>query len=195
MTASSQTSDVQRLEAEITRLRRVLAEARRKRDPEPVGDWTLAEADGSPVKFSSLFERGDELLIVHNMGRRCVYCTLWADGFNGLAQHLADRVAFVVITPDEPPVMREFATSRKWTFRTVSCAGSSFASDLGFEDPPGSFHPGASGFHRKPDGKILRTGVATFGPGDLYCSAWHLFELLPSGAGSWSPKYTYAGKA
>jgi len=195
MTASSRTSDVQRIEVEITRLRRELAELRRAREPEPVADWTLADADGNPVKFSALFGRDSELLVIHSMGRRCVYCTLWADGFNGLAHHLSDRVAFVVISPDEPPVMREFAASRKWSFRAVSCAGSSFAADLGFEDPPGSFHPGASGFLRRPDGSIARTGVATFGPGDLFCSAWHLFDLLPHGAGAWSPKYAYAPKA
>lgn len=194
MTASSQTSDVQRIEAEIVRLRRELVELRRKREPEPTRDWTLAEADGTSVKFSALFGSGDELLVVHNMGRRCVYCTLWADGFNGLAHHLSDRVSFVVVSPDEPAVMREFAASRNWTFRTISSAGSSFAADLGFEDPPGSFHPGASGFHKRPDGTVVRTGIATFGPGDLYCPAWHLFDLLPKGAGSWSPKYAYPAK-
>lgn len=195
MTASSQTSDVQRIETEIARLRRELADLRRRREPDAVPDWTLTEPDGTPVKFSSLFGARDELLVIHNMGRRCVYCTLWADGFNGLAQHLADRAPFVVVTPDEHPVMRDFAASRQWTFRTVSCAGSSFAADLGFEDPPGSFHPGASGFRRLPDGKIVRTSVATFGPGDVYCAAWHLFDLLPGGPGSWSPKYAYVAKA
>lgn len=195
MAASSPMSDIQRIEGEITRLRRELVELRRKREPEPVADWTLAESDASPVKFSELFGSGDELLVIHNMGRRCVYCTLWADGFNGLADHLANRVAFVVVSPDEPAVMCDFASSRKWSFRTLSCAGSSFAADLGFEDPAGSFHPGASGFLRRPDGTIVRTGLATFGPGDLFCSAWHLFDLLPRGAGPWSPKYAYTGKA
>jgi predicted dithiol-disulfide oxidoreductase (DUF899 family) len=195
MAANNAMSDARRIEDEIARLRRELAELNRKRGPERVGDWTLAGPDGVPVKFSSLFGASNELLVIHNMGRRCVYCTMWADGINGLAEHLANRAPMVLISPDEPAVMREFAASRKWTFRTISCAGSSFAADLGFEDPPGSFHPGASGFRRCADGTIERTGVATFGPRDVYCAAWHLFDLLPNGAGSWSPKYSYSGQA
>jgi predicted dithiol-disulfide oxidoreductase (DUF899 family) len=192
MSASTPSSQIERLENEISRLRREVAELRRKREPEVVGDWTLAEADGTPVKFSRLFGPAAEMLVIHNMGRRCVYCTLWADGFNGLAHHLANRAAFVVVSPDEPAALREFAASRNWSFRAVSSAGSTFTTDLGFEDPPGSFHPGASGFARRADGAIVRTGVATFGPGDLFCSAWHLFDLLPAASGSWSPKYEYA---
>ena len=36
------------------------------------------------------------------MGRGCSYCTLWADGFNGLRHHFEDRAAFVVVSPDTP---------------------------------------------------------------------------------------------
>ena len=35
-----------------------------------------------------LFGDRDTLLAIHNMGQGCRYCTLWADGFNGLLPHL-----------------------------------------------------------------------------------------------------------
>jgi hypothetical protein len=30
-----------------------------------------------------------------------------------------------------------------------------------------------------------------FGPGDLYCSAWHLFGLLKDDEDGWEPKMVY----
>jgi len=34
--------------------------------------------------LSSLFADKKLLLVIHNMGQACRYCTLWADGFNGI---------------------------------------------------------------------------------------------------------------
>ena len=134
-----------------------------------------------PVSLSSLFGDKDDLIVVHNMGRGCAYCTMWADGFNGVVAHLEDRAAFVVISPDEPEVQAEFAESRGWRFRMASAAGSDFTRDLGFEPEPGSYMPGFSVFHRQPDGTIVRTGRDFFGPGDDYCAPWRMFDLLNGG--------------
>ena len=68
-------------------------------------------------------------------GRGCVYCTMWADGFNGVVPHLEDRAAFVVVSPDEPHVQAEFAASRGWRFRMVA-ARSDFTGDMGYEEGP-----------------------------------------------------------
>jgi DNA-binding transcriptional ArsR family regulator len=32
---------------------------------------------------------------------------------------------------------------------------------------------------------------ASFSPGDDFCTVWHLFDLLPGGAGDWFPKIQY----
>jgi hypothetical protein len=32
---------------------------------------------------------------------------------------------------------------------------------------------------------------ASFGPGDDFCTLWHLFDLIPEGSGDWQPKYKY----
>jgi len=34
--------------------------------------------------LSSLLADKKLLLVIHNMGQACRYCTLWADGFNGI---------------------------------------------------------------------------------------------------------------
>ena len=103
---------------------------------------------------------------IHNMGKGCPYCTLWADGFNGVAKHLE-------------------------AFNMASAHGTSFAKDLGFQAKDGSYRPGVSVFRKQKNGMIVRVSKAQFGPGDDFCSVWHLFDLLPRGRTGWEPKFTY----
>jgi hypothetical protein len=118
------------------------------------------------------------------MGSSCAYCTLWADGFNGIYDHLASRAAFVVSSPDRPDVQRTFAASRNWRFPMVSHADTSFAMDMGYRSNDGGLLPGITTF--RLDGKrILRISDRSSSPGDDFCVLWHL--LLPEGAGAWGP--------
>lgn len=178
------------LQKEITQRREKIVELRSQLEPEPVSDYALKSRNGEEVLLSSLFDHRDELLVVHNMGKRCTYCTLWADGLNGVAFPLNDRAPFVVVSPDSPSEQQEFAESRGWKFRMLSAEGTSFISDMGFEPKPGSYYPGVSAFVIK-EGNIYRTSYDYFGPGDAYCSVWHLFDLLPKRANNWQPKYVY----
>jgi predicted dithiol-disulfide oxidoreductase (DUF899 family) len=182
---------IRRLEDEIARLKAALAQMRRSAPPLPVTDYILTRADGLPVHLSQLFAGKRDLLVIHNMGRSCPYCTLWADGFNGVASHLQDRAGVALVSPDEPAELARFATARGWRIPVVSSRSTSFTSDLGFEPEAGKLWPGASGFRRTPDGVIVRTACATFGPGDDFSSTWHLFDLLAEGADGWQPRYAY----
>jgi predicted dithiol-disulfide oxidoreductase (DUF899 family) len=157
-----------------------------------VPDCALLRADASSVQLSQLFAESDELLLIHNMGKSCVYCTLWADGINGIWHHLANRCAFAFITPDEPAVTTEFANSRGWTMPTVCYADSGLAESLGFRADDASYMPGLSTFKKNADGSITRTAMSFFGPGDDFCALWHMLDLLPNGTNDWAPKYNYA---
>ena len=183
-------AEIEQLEKDLMDLKKRLAEARQSAEPQQVGDYTLKRSDGSPVELSALFGDKDDLILIHNMGRSCVYCTLWADGLNGVAEHLADRAAFVVCSPDPPEVQAEFAESRAWRFPMVSGADSPFIKDMGFM-PESKPWPGVSAFHKNEDGSIVRTGKSFFGPGDDFCAVWHLLDLLPGGPEGWEPKYRY----
>jgi predicted dithiol-disulfide oxidoreductase (DUF899 family) len=77
-------------------------------EPEAVADYVFSTPSG-PVRLSELFGDKNELFVIHNMGKACAYCTLWADGFNGVQHHLRDRAAFVVSSPDSPQAQQEFA--------------------------------------------------------------------------------------
>jgi predicted dithiol-disulfide oxidoreductase (DUF899 family) len=174
---------------QITDLRRRMREAREATAPEPVEDYVFATADGAP-RLSELFGDQSDLIVIHNMGRSCSYCTLWADGFNGTYDRLANRAAFVVSSPDAPDAQRDFAAGRGWRFPMVSHQGSSFAADMGYRGEKGGLIPGVSVFRRDGD-RILRVADTHFGPGDDFCAVWHFFDLLPAGADGWRARFSY----
>lgn len=180
---------VDELDYQLQDIKRKLAELRRQRPREEIRDYQLLDSEGRAAPLSSLFGDKTRLILVHNMGRHCPYCTMWADGFVGLLPYLNTRAAFVVTSPDDPAEQKAFARSRGWSFPMYSVAGTSLTSDLGFEDPKEGLMPGVSVFAKETDGKIYRVGRAEFGPGDNFCPVWHFFELLPEGIDGWEANY------
>lgn len=174
------------------RIAAVRAEMRAIQDsvePRAVEDYRLVTSAG-PVRLSALFGDRSDLFVVHNMGAACPYCTLWADGFNGVYHHLATRAAFVVCSPDPPAVQQRFAASRGWRFPMASHAGSGFAADMGYRSADGGWLPGLSVFRRDGD-RIVRVSDRGMAPGDPFCAVWHLLDLLPGGADGWQPRLRY----
>lgn len=152
-----------------------------------VAEHVFATADGD-IRLRDLFGEHEDLILIHNMGASCPYCTLWADGFNGVLPHLEDRAAFVVVSPDEPAAQKKFARSRGWEFRMVSDQGD-FTAEMGYRHGD-DVMPGFSSFRRDGE-KVYRVGHSPFGPGDVYCGVWHLFDMLDEGADGWQPKFRY----
>jgi predicted dithiol-disulfide oxidoreductase (DUF899 family) len=184
--------EIERIEKLIIESKQRLAELRREVPRRPVEDYAFGIADGGIVKLSELFGDKRDLLVVHNMGASCIYCTMWADGFNGLRKHLENRAAFVVSSPDEPQAQARFAASRGWGFRMISVKGTLFAADMGYEPEPGDYYPGITGFCKDDSGTVYRVASAPFGPGDDFCATWPMLDLLADGANGWEPEYKYA---
>jgi len=179
------------LEAEEIAIKEKLYRLRKQVPRFEVQDYLLHDREGRPIHLHELFDKHQQLILVHNMGKSCPYCTLWADGLNGLTAHLENRAAFVVATPDPHPIMNDFAKSRNWTFKMVSTAPSTLKKDLGFELEDGSYYPGVSTMQMDEHGKIWHIAKAYFGPGDDFCALWYLFDLLPVEDANWTPKFQY----
>lgn len=190
MAKTSVDRELSRAERELARAKARVAGLRRRFPRIEVQDYELAGPGGRRVKLSSLFGRHRDLILVHNMGRTCPYCTMWADGFNGVLKHLESRTAFVVVSPDPAATQARFARSRGWKFRMVSSRGTSLPEDLGFRTAEGRYRPGVS-ILRNERGRIVRVSRAGFGPWDDFCSVYNLFGLLPDGADDWHPRFTY----
>lgn len=177
------------LREQISELRGAMRAIQAQTEAREVPDYTF-ETAGETVQLSALFGDRDRLFVVHNMGSRCAWCTMWADGFNGLLEHLSDCAAFVVSSPDAPEKQAAFAAGRGWRFPMVSSGNNTFTADMGYKSEQG-WMPGVSVFKRE-HGRILRVSDTSFGPGDDFCAVWHLLGLLPEGAGKWGPKLDYA---
>jgi predicted dithiol-disulfide oxidoreductase (DUF899 family) len=166
---------------QIAAIREKMRETLATVEPEEIKDYEFTTSEG-PVRLSQLFGEHEDLILIHNMGAACSYCTLWADGYNGIHQHVVTRAAFAVSSPDRPEAQKKLAQSRGWVFPMVSHIGSTFAADMGFRSAKGAWMPGVSVFKR--DGNsIVRVSDTGFSPGDDYCTLWHFFDLLPGGVG------------
>ena len=163
--------------------------ALRKTNPgTPVPNYTFDTQTGQ-VTLHELFGGKDKLLAIHNMGQGCRYCTLWADGFNGLLPHLESALSVVLLSKDPPEVQRRFANARGWRFRLASHGGGAYISDQSVCDGDDNF-PGAVVYERDGD-TILRKNTCVFGPGDLYCAMWSLLGLAGLDDEDWTPQFSY----
>ncbi|HES58664.1 MAG TPA: redoxin domain-containing protein, partial [Firmicutes bacterium] len=100
-----------------------------------VQDYPLKDAEGNPTRLSEVFGEHDKLVLVHNMGKSCPYCTMWADGLNGLYHYVekgfdGTAARFILVNNDEPEEIKKFANSRGWNFDCYSCRGTSLFMDL-----------------------------------------------------------------
>jgi predicted dithiol-disulfide oxidoreductase (DUF899 family) len=163
-------------------------------EPQEVKDYAMQGWDG-PVRLYELFGDKDDLFLIHNMGAGCSSCSMWADGFNGVYDHLASRAAFVVASPDPVDAQRKLAARRGWRFPMVCYADSPLAQDLGYRDLTGGNHGGwdaGVSVFRREGGRILRMSDAQFMAFDDFCIVHHLFDLIPDADMNWQPSFSYA---
>jgi predicted dithiol-disulfide oxidoreductase (DUF899 family)/predicted enzyme related to lactoylglutathione lyase len=179
-------SEIQKLELEIIEKKKQVAELRKGIKGEQVENYTFVTSHNKTITLPELFGDKRELLVVHKMGKSCSYCTMWADGFNGVYHHIIRKSSFVVSSPDSPADQENFAAERQWIFPMVSTKENSFKEDMGFV-LEGMNYPGVSVFTRDEEGKIYHHAKTFFGPGDDFCSVWSFFDLLPSGYEEYRP--------
>jgi len=180
--------EIAEIEKQLFGLTTRLNELRKTNSGDEVGNYTFSTLDGD-VTLLDMFGENKLLLVIHNMGQGCRYCTLWADGFNGFLPHLESVMSVVLVSKDAPAVQRKFANSRNWRFRLASHGGRKYIQEqtvMGGE----SNMPGAVVYERE-GGRITRKNASVFGPGDLYCSIWNLLGMAGLGDADWTPQYNY----
>jgi predicted dithiol-disulfide oxidoreductase (DUF899 family) len=158
------------------------------------------------TRLSELFGRHQSLVVYHLMyhpddDEACPMCSMWVDGFHGVAHHLAAHTAFVVIGKAPLPKLRSWALRRGWDgLRILSSHGTPFNADVHAEHPNGDQRPMMSTFVR--DGSLVRhfyTLPANFLDDaergiDLLSPVWNILDLLPTGRGDWYAENDYAGR-
>ena len=176
------------IERQIFELTRELNQLRSQSEGEEVRNYSFETLNG-PVTLLDLFGKRDTLLVIHNMGQGCRYCTLWADGLNGFVPHLESTMALALVSKDAPDVQRRFANSRGWRFNLASHGGGDYIQEQTVMDGSNNA-PGAVVYERNGDA-IYRKNACVFGPGDLYCPMWILLGMAGRGEKDWTPQYRY----
>ncbi|MEU4999999.1 DUF899 family protein [Streptomyces sp. NPDC021622] len=202
-------------EIDLMRHREEVAARRRALPQGPSVDYVFVEgpadldAGDTPVRevaLSELFTAADRPLIVYHFmyGKLqtdpCPMCTLWIDGFNGVAHHIARNADFVIAAAADLPTLRQHARNRGWhRLRLLSCGGSTFKYDLGSEDKDGEQDSTVSVFTRDGDGTVrhcysahprMADDIDERGI-DLLAPVWHLLDLTSQGRGDWYPSLDY----
>jgi predicted dithiol-disulfide oxidoreductase (DUF899 family) len=178
--------EIQKLEAEVINISRKLEKLRRDNAPVPVKNYTFQNWNGK-TDLLSLFGKKSKLIVIHNMGQGCRWCTSWADGFNGLLPHLENHFAVALASKDPPEVQRQFALSRQWNFQMVSHGGGEYIVERGHG---GSNDPGIVCYERKGD-QIFLKNSSLFGPGDFYNPLFHVAALAGVEMDDFTPQFSY----
>ncbi|MDT0458027.1 DUF899 family protein [Streptomyces sp. DSM 41527] len=208
--------ELRQAEIELMRHRERVADLRRRLPLGPaVDDYVFEEgpadleagdAPARTVRLTELFTRpGRDLVVYHLMyGKKqtepCPMCTMWLDGFNGVARHLAQNVDLAIVAAAGLPALRAHARDRKWTnLRLLSAGSGTFKYDLGSEDAEGNQDSTVSVFTRDGNGSVRH--VYSVHPRmsddidqrgiDLLSPVWHLLDLTRQGRGNWFAALDY----
>ena len=143
-------------------------------------DYRFDGPEGSSLPFGDLFGGKRQLIVYHFMfapdwEKPCKSCSFWADGFNGVDPHLAQRNTRLVAV-SRAPLAKLQATAKRlgWTFPWYSSGEGDFNYDFHVSFRPeqvadGTIRynfaptttkmtdlPGISAFIKEPDGTIYR---------------------------------------
>jgi predicted dithiol-disulfide oxidoreductase (DUF899 family) len=158
------------------------------------------------VRLSELFTAANRPLVIYHLmyGKKqvkpCPMCTMWVDGINGVAQHMAQTIDFAVVAAADPQALRQHARARRWhNLRLLSAGASSFKYDLGSEDSDGGQDSSVSVFTKDTDDIVRHfyTAHPRMAPEikergiDFLAPVWNFMDLTPQGRGDWYPSLVY----
>jgi predicted dithiol-disulfide oxidoreductase (DUF899 family) len=182
------TTEISDLEKQIFELKARLNKLRKSSSGSPVANYDFDTLQGKTTLLD-LFGEHEQLLVIHNMGQGCRYCTLWADGINGILKHLESVMSVVLVSKDSPELQRRFANSRDWRYRLASHGGGAYIQEQSVMAGADNV-PGVVVYERKAK-EIFRRDYSVFGPGDDYCTMWSLLALAGRSDEDWTPQYIY----
>ncbi len=113
-------------------------------------DLDAGDAPLRTVKLSELFTSRERPLIIYQLmygkknAKPCPMCTMWVDGINGVAHHVAQNADLAIVAAAEPMAWRKYARERGWrNLRLLSAGDSTFKWDFGGEYKDGGQDDGA----------------------------------------------------
>jgi predicted dithiol-disulfide oxidoreductase (DUF899 family) len=193
----------------VAELRRRLPEGAIVEDYEFTEGPTDLDAGDEPaktVRLSELFTRPGRALVIYQLmyGKKqtspCPMCTMWIDGYNGVAHHIAQNADFAIAAAADVPALRAYARTRGWNnLRLLSCGNSTFKFDMASEDAEGNQDSTISVFIRDSSGTLrhfysahpwLAQDVNERGI-DRLTPVYNMLDLTPQGRDDWYAELSY----
>jgi len=192
-------------EKDFTHRRAQLSEARRALPWERVTERYVFERARGKATLAELFDGKRQLVVYHFMfapdaEAGCKSCSFWADGFDGITEHLAHRdVQLVAISRAPLAKLAAYRQRMGWKFEWVSSGGSTFNDDLRVSFGPdelatgqiaynygtypayGPDMPGFSVFFRGDDDTVFHTYSCYSRGIDNVNPAYQILDLVPKG--------------
>ncbi len=169
---------------------------------------TLADGVERDIRLSELFAPDKDTLFLYSFmyapsdSAPCPACTSLVDGFNGIADHIADRINMAVVAKAPISKTMELAKSRGWTkIRFLSSHDNSFNEDYHAVNTREMQIPAANVFVRKGNevrhfwsAELLYVDRPEHPRHvDQIWPIWNILDMTPEGRGTdWFPKLNYA---
>jgi predicted dithiol-disulfide oxidoreductase (DUF899 family) len=188
-------------EKAFTKARDALSERRRALPGYRIDKrYGFASRQGA-MTLADLFAGRNQLVVYHFMfgpdwQQGCKSCSFWADSFDGIVGHLAQRDVTLACVSIAPLARLEaFKQRMGWHFNWVSSEGSDFNADFGVSPPasgpmiynfdktikePGEM-PGVSVFAKDESGTIFHTYSCYARGLDMLNGAYQIPDLVPTG--------------
>ncbi|MDH5537906.1 MAG: DUF899 domain-containing protein [Rhizobacter sp.] len=184
-----------------TRARDALSERRRALPWYRIDKAYRFKSGRGPMTLADLFAGRSQLVVYHFMygpdwEQGCKSRSFWADSFDGIVEHLAQRDVTLACVSIAPLAMLDaFKQRMGWHFNWVSSEGSDFNADFGVSPPasgpmiynfdkaikePGEM-PGVSVFAKDASGAIFHTYSCYARGLDMLNSAYQILDLVPKG--------------
>ena len=156
------------------------------------------ETSDGVVPLGGLFGPRKQLIVQHFMfapdwEKPCKSCSFWADGFNLIVAHLAQRdTAFVAVS--RAPLGKLEARKRKmgWTFPWVSSGDSDFNYDFAVSFRDEDMKAGTATYNYAPKQGMMNElpGISAFVKGDDG-AVYHTYSCFARGLDLMNPAYNY----
>ena len=200
-------------EKEFTRARDALSAERRMLPWVRIDKAYEFEGPGGKEILAGLFGGKSQLAVYHFMlgpdwKEGCKSCSFWADNFDGIDVHLAQRdLALVAVSRAPLAKIEAFKRRMGWTFKWVSSFGGDFNRDFDVSFAPEELEgevtynyarqkfpadeaPGMSLFCRDGDGAVFHTYSCYARGLDMINGAYHILDLAPKGRDEAGLPYT-----
>lgn len=192
-------------EKEFTRVRDELSRQRRALPWVKVDKEYVFHGLGGEETLAELFGDKSQLVVYHFMfgpdwQEGCKSCSFWADNYDGITVHLAQRdVTFVAVSRGPLDKLQAYQRRMGWSFKWVSSAGCDFNFDFQVSFRPADMDkgevyynyrttrfpsdeaPGLSVFYKDADGAVFHTYSCYARGLDMLNAAYHHLDLVPKG--------------